>query len=166
MGLDDYPHCTPGKDGFLQTTCRHRTGFPRELLCALIQLSYDGPILTYRCRPFQAHGLSACEVRVEILFDPAAPYRVAIIGIDLDDGIEKMVHMALTAFCERHLTDTAGTPLALLPIQNQEDPLWQQHHNTVCDMTIPQFSVLCSRLAKYTRYLFNLQHNMGRVITQ
>jgi hypothetical protein len=46
-----------------------------------------------------------------------------------------MVHMALKAFCERHLTDTIDTPLALLPIQNQEDPLWQQRHNTVCDMT-------------------------------
>jgi hypothetical protein len=86
---------------------------------------------------------------VETSFDPAVPYRGAVIGIDLNDGVEKMVHMALTAFCEHHLTDT---PLALFLIWNQEDPLQQQRQNTMCDMTSPQFSVPCSRLAKYTRY--------------
>jgi hypothetical protein len=68
--------------------------------------------------------LSACEVQVVIPFDPAEPYLGVVIGIGLDDGVEKMAHIALTTFCERHLTGTAGTPLALLLIRNQEDPLW------------------------------------------
>jgi hypothetical protein len=166
MGFDDCPDCNLGMDGFLRTTGRHYPGFPLEFLCALIRLSYDELIPTYRCCLFQAHGLSACEVQVEIPSDRAAPHRGSVIGIDLDDGVEKMAHMALIAFCEHHLTDTAGTPLVHLLIQNQENPLWQQSHNTVCDMTNTQFSIPCSRLAKYTRYLFNLQHNTGRVVAQ
>jgi hypothetical protein len=55
------------------------------------------------------------------------------MGNDLDDGVEKMVHVALTAFGECHLVDTADTPLALLQIRNQEEPLWQQCHNMVCE---------------------------------
>jgi hypothetical protein len=103
---------------------QNRPGFPRELLCALIRLSYDGPITTYCCRSFQAHGLIVCEVQVDIPFNPIVLYRGAVIAIDLDDGVEKMAQMTHIAFCERHLADTASTPLALLSIQKQEDPLW------------------------------------------
>jgi hypothetical protein len=116
-------------------------------MCALHRLGYKGPIPTYRCHPFQAHGLSACEVRVEIPFDPMAPFR--------GDAVEKMVHMALTALCKHSLTITADTPLAVFPIRNQEEPVWLQHHKAVCDITSLQFSFQCSHLAKYTRYMFN-----------
>jgi hypothetical protein len=36
----------------------------------------------------------------------------------------------------------------------------------VCDITILHFSFQCSHLAMYMRYLFNLQHNTGKVNTQ
>jgi hypothetical protein len=91
-------------------------------LCALVRLGYDGPILIYSCHPFLAHGLNYCEVQVEIPIDLTAPWTRAIIGGALDDVIEKMVHVALTAMCERHLTDTADTPIALFPIWDQEEP--------------------------------------------
>jgi hypothetical protein len=135
MSVEDYPHCTLGNDGFLQTTGRHHPGFPQELWCALIRLGYDRPAPTYRCHLFHAHGLNACKVRLEIPFDTTAPFRGAIISSDLDDGVEKMTHLALTAFCECHLTDTTDSLLALLTIWNQEEPLWQQCDNIVCDIT-------------------------------
>jgi hypothetical protein len=36
----------------------------------------------------------------------------------------------------------------------------------VCDITSLQFSVECSRLANYARYLFDLQYSTGQVVTQ
>jgi hypothetical protein len=53
---------------------------------------------------------------VVIPFNPTAPFRGAIIGNDLDDTVEKMVHMALTKLCGRNLANTADTPLALFPV--------------------------------------------------
>jgi hypothetical protein len=92
---------------------------------------------------------------VEIPFNPMAPFRGAIISNDIDDTVEKMVHMALTALCKHSLTITADTPLAVFPIHNQEEPVWLKHHKAVCDITSLQFSFQCSHLAKYTRYMFN-----------
>jgi hypothetical protein len=43
---------------------------------------------------------------VEIPIDPAAPWSRAVIRGDLNDTVEKMARMALTAMCERHLVDT------------------------------------------------------------
>jgi hypothetical protein len=79
----------------------------------------------YLYHPFQTHDLSAFEVRVEIPFDPTVPFRGAIISNDVDDAVEKMAHVALTTFCERSLTMTADTSLALFPIHNQEEPVCQ-----------------------------------------
>jgi hypothetical protein len=131
-----------------------------------VRLGYDGPIPVYRCHPFQAHGLNVCEVRVEIPFDPTAPWKGAVIGREINDAIEKMAHVALTLLCESSLTATADTPIALFPIQNQDEPEWQQCHETVCDITSPLFSTGSTEMAKYSRYLFNLQHNTGRTIIE
>jgi hypothetical protein len=128
MNMDDYPHCTLIEDGFLWTTGQHRPGFPRYLLSALIRLGYDGPIPSYCCRPFRAHSLNVCEVRVEIPFDPMALWKGVIISNEVDDAIEKIAHMALTSLCECSLTATVDTPLALFLIFNQEEPERQQRH--------------------------------------
>jgi hypothetical protein len=67
------------------------------LLYALVQLGYDESIPIYRCHPFQAHGLNYSEVWVEIPVDIMAPWTGAIIGGDMYDAIENMVHVQLTA---------------------------------------------------------------------
>jgi hypothetical protein len=72
---------------------------------------------------------------VEIPFDPTTLFRGAIFDNDVDDPIEKMVHVALTARCQHSLAVTADTPLALFLICNQEDPMWQQCQEDVCDIT-------------------------------
>jgi hypothetical protein len=100
---------------------RHRPGFPRVLPCTLVRLGYDGSIPVYHCRSFQAHGLMCCVVRVEIPVNPMAPWTGAVVGGDWDDAVENMAHVALTAMCEQRLADTTNTPIALFPIQDQED---------------------------------------------
>jgi hypothetical protein len=164
MNMGDYPNCSLGEDGNLRTMGRHRPGFPRELLSALVRLGYDGPIPVYRFRPFQAHGLNVCEVRVEIPFYPMVPWKGAIVGSEIDDADKKMAHVALTSLCESSLTATADMPITLFLIQNLDEPDWQQCHETVCDVTSPHFSAGSVEMAKYSRYLFNLQHNTGRTV--
>jgi hypothetical protein len=60
-----------------------------------------------------------------IPFDPARPWSGSIIDSEADTGIEMMVHIALTSLCEDHLTTTAALPIALLPIRDQENTVWQ-----------------------------------------
>jgi hypothetical protein len=88
------------------------------LLCALIRLGYDGPIPVYHCRPFQAHGMNCCEVRVEIPFDPMVPWTRAIVESKVDDAVKKITHMALTSMCERSLAATTDMMITLFPIYN------------------------------------------------
>jgi hypothetical protein len=162
--MDDYPHCTLGEDGWLRTTGRHRPGFPRLLLDALVRIGYDGPIPEYRCRPFQKHGLACCEVRVEIPVDPETPWTGTVVGGDLDESVERMAHLALTALCEQRLPDTAGLAIALYPIRDQDEPEWQQRLEAICDVTRELFHAGWAQMAKYARYMFNLQIETTRIV--
>jgi hypothetical protein len=103
---------------------------------------------------------------MEIPVKAMAPWKGAVVGNEVDDAVKKMAHVALTALCERHLIDTADMPIALFPIHNQEEPEWRLCREVVCDLTSPHFSAGWVQMAKYTRYLFNLQHNTGRIIIE
>jgi hypothetical protein len=46
------------------------------------------------------------------------------MGSEPDTSIEMMAHIALTSLCEDRLTTTATLPIVLLPIQDQENPVW------------------------------------------
>jgi hypothetical protein len=133
---------------------------------ALIRLDYNRDIPLYHCRPIKAHRLDVCEVRVEIPLDPTVPWKGAIVGGELDNAIEKMVHAALMSLCESHLTATADMLISLFPIHNQEDPVWQQCLQAVSDLESPHFDAGWAALAKYVSYLFNLHHNADRTIIQ
>jgi hypothetical protein len=58
------------------------------------------------------------------LFDPMELWSGSVIGSEHDTGIKLMAHMALTSLWEDRLTATATLPNMLLPIQNQENPIW------------------------------------------
>jgi hypothetical protein len=73
-----------------------------------------------------------------------------------------MANIALTSLCKDCLVATAALPIALLSIQNQENPIWQQHLEAVSDLKSPHFHTGMTSLAKYAQYLFNLHHNTGR----
>jgi hypothetical protein len=86
---------------------------------------YDGDALVYRCQLSTAHGMDQCEVSMMIPFNPMETWSGSVIGSEPDTGVELMAHIALTSLCEDHLADTAALPIALLPIQDQENPIWQ-----------------------------------------
>jgi hypothetical protein len=60
-----------------------------------------------------------------------------------------MTHIALTSLCEDHLAATAILPIVLLPIQNQENPVWQQCFEAVSDLKGPHFHARMTSLARY-----------------
>jgi hypothetical protein len=107
-----------------------------------------------------------CEVRVEIPFEPTAPWKGAVGVSEVDDTIENMAHFALTSLCEHNLAATADTLIALFLIHNHEEPEWQQHHEAMCELTSSHFSTVWAQMAKYSRYLFNLMHNTDRAIVK
>jgi hypothetical protein len=125
MELNDYPHIYLTEDGRLCSMGQHCPGFPRVLYDALICLGYDGDTLIYHCRLSMTHSLDRCEVSMMIPFDPMEPWSGSVIGSEPNTGVEMMAHIALTSLCEDHLTAIAALPIALLPIQNQENPIWQ-----------------------------------------
>jgi chromosome segregation ATPase len=73
-----------------------------------------------------------------------------------------MAHVALTSLCMDHLTATAALPITLLPIQDQENPIWQQRLEAVSNLKGPHFHAEMTLLARYAQYLFKLQHNTSR----
>jgi hypothetical protein len=64
-----------------------------------------------------------CEVSMTIPFDPTEPWSGSVIGSEPDTGVEMMAHIALTSLCEDRLIATVAMPIALLLIQNQENPI-------------------------------------------
>jgi hypothetical protein len=162
MELNDYPHFDLAEDGRLCSTGQHCPGFPRVLYDALICLGYYGDAPVYHCRLSTTHGIDQCEVSVMIPFDLREPWLGSVISSEPDTGVELMAHVALTSLCEDHLTATAALPIALLPIQDQENPVWQQHLEAVSNLKGPHFHTGMTSLARYAQYLFNLQHNTAR----
>jgi hypothetical protein len=69
--------------------------------------------------------MDQCEVSVTLPFDPMEPWSGFVIGSKSDTSVDLMVHMALTSLCEDRFTATVTLPIALLPIQNLENLIWQ-----------------------------------------
>jgi hypothetical protein len=126
MELNDYPHFFLAEDGRLYSMDQHCPGFPRVLYNALLHLDYDGDAPIYHCQLSMAHGLDRCEVRVTIPFDPTEPWSGSVIGSEHNTSVEMMAHIIVTSMCEDLLATTEALPIVLLPIRNQENPIWQQ----------------------------------------
>jgi hypothetical protein len=156
MELNNYPHFHLAEDGRLCSTGQHCLGFLRVLYDALIRLAYDGDAPVSRCRLSMAHGLDRCEVSMMIPFDPTKPWSGSIIGSEPDTGVEMMAYITLTSLCEDRLAATVALPIALLLIQNQENPIWQQRLKAVFELEGTHFHTGMTSLARYAQYLFNL----------
>jgi hypothetical protein len=128
---------------------QHCPGFPRVLYGTLIRLGYDGDAPVYRCRLSTAQNMDQCEVSMTIPFNPTEPWSGSIIGSQPDTGVELMAHVALTSLCEDHLTAIAALPIALLLIQDQENPVWQQRLEAVSNLKEPHFHAGMTSLARY-----------------
>jgi hypothetical protein len=106
-----------------------------------------------------AHGMNVCEASVTIPFDTTKPWSGSIVNNEPDTAVKMMAHIALTSLCEDRLTATTSLPIMHLSIRNQENPMWQQRLEAMPDHKGPHFSAVIASLAKYSQYLFNLQHN-------
>jgi hypothetical protein len=137
-------------------------GVPKSAIRRIHRLGYNGDAPVYRCQLSTTHGMDQCEVSVMIPFNPMEPWSGSVIGSVPDTGIELMAHIALTSLYEDHLAATATLPIALLPIQDQENPVWQQHLEAMSNLKGPHFHTGMTSLARYAQYLFNLQHNIVR----
>jgi hypothetical protein len=84
-----------------------------------------------------------------IPFDPTELLSGSIIGSESDTSVEMMAHITLTSLCEDRLAATATLPIALLPIQNLENPVWQQRFEAVSDLEGPHFHAGMTSLARY-----------------
>jgi hypothetical protein len=163
MELNHDPYFDLAEDGTLCSTGQHFPGFMRVLYDTLIRLGYDGDVVVYRRGLSMTHGMGQCEVSVTIPFDPTEPWSGFIIGSEPDTGVELMAHIALPSLCEDHLAATAALPIALLPIQDQENPVWQQRLEAVSNLKGPHFHARMTSLARYAQYRFNIQHNTTRI---
>jgi hypothetical protein len=94
-----------------------------------------------------------------IPIDPTESWLGSIIGNEPDTGVERMAHISLISLRKDRLSATAALPIVLLLIQNQENPIWQQHLEAMLDLKSPHFHAGVTLLARYEQYLFNLQHN-------
>jgi hypothetical protein len=155
--LNDYPHFYLTEDG------RHCSGFPRVLYDTLNRLGYDGDALVYHCRLSRVHGLDRYEISVMIPFNPTEPWSGSIFCSKPNTGVEMIAHIALTFLCEDRPSTTAALPITVLLIQNQENPIWQQCLEAVCNLKGTHFDAGMTSLARYTQYLFNLPHNTARI---
>jgi hypothetical protein len=112
---------------------QHCPGFLRVLYDAVIRLGYDGDAPVYRYR-----------------YPPTPePWLGSLIGSKTDTGIDMMAHFTLTSPCEDHLAATIALPIMLLPIRNQENPVWQQHLEAVLDLEGPHFHTGMTSLVKW-----------------
>jgi hypothetical protein len=84
-----------------------------------------------------------------IPFDPTEPWSGSVIGSEPDTGVELMVHVSLTSLCEDHLAATAALPIVLLPMQDQENSVWQQHLEAVSNLKGPHFHAVMTLLVRY-----------------
>jgi hypothetical protein len=89
------------------------------------------------------------------------PWSGSIIGSQLDTCVKLIAHITLTSLCEDRLAATAALAIALLPIWDQENLIWQQRLEAMPNLKGPHFHTGMTLLARYVQYLFILQHNIA-----
>jgi hypothetical protein len=94
----DYSYCTY-ENGWLCTRGLHCHGFPMLLWDTLMQTCYGEKVPEYSGWLYMEHGLPRCEVHIDIrshpVFPDGSPWSTWVIRNDMDDAMEKAVHVAL-----------------------------------------------------------------------
>jgi hypothetical protein len=124
MDMSKYPHVIIAEDGRLCSMDQHHPGFPRVLYDALLHLGYNGDVPIYRTRVSMAHSIEQCEVSVMIHIRLEEPLTVTVMGVELDNTVDKMAHFTLTSLCGSRLTYTAAMPLTPFLFRYQGDLVW------------------------------------------
>jgi hypothetical protein len=109
--------------------------------------------------------MGQCQVSVMIPIQQEDPWSVTIMGVVLDDVLDKTAHFALTSL-HGSRTDTAAMPLVLFLFRYQGDPMWQQCFEPVSDPKGPHYHAGMAAMAEYAQGLFNLQHSTDTIVVQ
>jgi hypothetical protein len=118
---------------------------------AFLSLGYKGHAPIYHC---------------QLSMDPLEPWSRSIVASKTNTVIEMMAHATLTYLSERCLTAIAAPPNALLPIWDQENPVWRQRFEATSYRGGPHFNAKTTLFAKYSQYLFNLQQSTADIGVQ
>jgi hypothetical protein len=79
----------------------------------------------------------------------------------MDDAMEKDAHVVLTALCSQRLSDTAGMPISLYPIQDHSDPEWTAHMDEACNVFQNHYHAGWAYMARYAREVNSLKQEIG-----
>jgi hypothetical protein len=154
--MDEYPYTFLGAEGWQCSDGLHRPSFPTLLQDMLHCFGFTGTP-TYQGHLYREFGHGRCEVHVDIPPHRSNPslttWFTTATGDDLDDMLERVVHLALTQFCERHLLDTIGTPVAFFPIWDMGDPTWSERFATACDTMRQTYHMSWVFVARYARHV-------------
>jgi hypothetical protein len=110
--------------------------------------------------------MGQCEASVTIPIQLEEPWAVTLMGVEMDDTVNKTAHFALASLCGSRLADTATTPLVPFPFRYQGDPMWQQHFKALSDLVGPHYHAGMAAMAEYAQGLFNLQHSTDMTVVQ
>jgi hypothetical protein len=91
---------------------------------ALLHLGYNGDVPIYRARVSKAHSMEQGDASMKIPIRPEEPWSVTVMGVELDDTVDKSPHFTLASLCGSRLADIAATSLALFLFCYQGDPVW------------------------------------------
>jgi hypothetical protein len=138
--MSKYHHITIVEDGRLCFTVQHRPVFPRVLYDALLHRSYNRDVWIYHAHVSMAHSMEQCEVSMMIPIRPEETWSITVMGVELDNTVDKMTHFTLASLCGSRLADTAVMPLTLFSFRYQGDPMWQQCFEAVSDPEGPHYT--------------------------
>jgi hypothetical protein len=149
----------------------HGPASPRVSASVFLHLSYNGDVLIldvliYCACVSMAHSMEQCEVSVMIPIRPEELWSVTIMGVELDNTVNKMAHFALALLCGSRIAETATTPLVPFPFCYQGDPVWQQHFEAISNPNGPHYDAGMAAMTEYAQGLFNLQHSTDMIVAQ
>jgi hypothetical protein len=108
----------------------------------------------YRGRLYPQFGLGRCKVHVDIPTHPIdltmTAWFTTARGVDLDDTLERTAHQAFTEFCERHLPILDSTAIALLPVWNEGNAVWNERVATVGNPELPTHHAGWALMTRYS----------------
>jgi hypothetical protein len=78
----------------------------------LLRHCYNGDVPIYRAPMSMAHSMGKCDSMM-IPIRPEEQWAVTIIGVEMDDTVDKMAHFTVASLCGSRLVGTAAMPLAL-----------------------------------------------------
>jgi hypothetical protein len=157
--MDDYPYTNLGADRWFRCDGLHRHRFLTLLRDVLHRFGYTG-LPAYHGRPYRQFGLGRCKVHVNILAHPTDPTVTAWFttarGDDINDTLERVVHQALTKFCERHLPVLSDTAIALLLVRNEGNTVWSECVAAIGDPELSTHHAGWALTAHYAQHVSSL----------